>query len=58
MIKTNLVWLKGNQGSFSICLFEDPDGIRIEANHVPGKGNLDANVTLPKDWSDLEEEEC
>jgi len=22
-------------------LFEDPDGIRIEANHVPGRGNLD-----------------
>ena len=21
-------------------LFEDPDGIRIEANHVPGRGNL------------------
>ena len=22
-------------------LFEDPDGIRLEANHVPGRGNLD-----------------
>jgi hypothetical protein len=21
-------------------LFEDPDGIRLEANFVPGKGNL------------------
>lgn len=27
-------------------LFEDPDGIRIEANFVPGKGNLDSNVDL------------
>ncbi len=22
-------------------LFEDPDGIRIEVNHVPGKGNFE-----------------
>jgi len=22
------------------CLFEDPDGIRIEVNHVPGRGHL------------------
>lgn len=22
------------------CLFEDPDGIRLEVNHVPGKGLL------------------
>ena len=28
-------------------LFEDPDGIRIEANYVPGKGNLDPDVKLP-----------
>jgi catechol 2,3-dioxygenase-like lactoylglutathione lyase family enzyme len=28
-------------------LFEDPDGIRIEANHVPGKGNLDPGIQLP-----------
>ncbi|MFP4004165.1 MAG: VOC family protein [Alphaproteobacteria bacterium] len=28
-------------GYYSI-LFEDPDGIRLEANFVPGKGNLDA----------------
>ena len=26
-------------GYYSV-LFEDPDGIRIEANHVPGKGFL------------------
>ena len=26
-------------GYFSI-LFEDPDGIRVEVNHVPGKGHL------------------
>lgn len=26
-------------GYFSV-LFEDPDGIRIEVNHVPGKGHL------------------
>ena len=27
-------------GYYSV-LFEDPDGIRLEANYVPGKGNLD-----------------
>ncbi|MBT4521125.1 MAG: VOC family protein [Halieaceae bacterium] len=27
-------------GYYSV-LFEDPDGIRIEANHVPGRGKLD-----------------
>ncbi len=27
-------------GYFSV-LFEDPDGIRLEVNHVPGKGLLD-----------------
>ena len=27
------------QGYYSV-LFEDPDGIRLEANFVPGKGNL------------------
>ncbi len=27
-------------GYYSV-LFEDPDGIRLEANHVPGKGLLD-----------------
>lgn len=33
-------------GYYSV-LFEDPDGIRIEANYVPGKGNLDPAVELP-----------
>jgi len=33
-------------GYYSV-LFEDPDGIRIEANYVPGKGNLDPGVKLP-----------
>lgn len=37
-------WAKG----YYSVLFEDPDGIRIEANHVPGKGNLDPSVKLPK----------
>jgi hypothetical protein len=27
-------------GYYSSC-FEDPDGIRIEANFVPGKGHLE-----------------
>ena len=27
-------------GYYSV-LFEDPDGIRLEANHVPGKGHLE-----------------
>lgn len=40
-------------GYYSI-LFEDPDGIRIEANYVPGKGNLDKNIRLPKNWSGYE----
>ncbi len=40
-------------GYYSI-LFEDPDGIPIEANHVPGKGNLENQVPLPKDWSRYE----
>jgi len=34
-------------GYYSL-LFEDPDGIRLEVNFVPGKGNLDPNVSLPK----------
>ena len=29
-------------------LFEDPDGIRLEVNFVPGKGNLAVDVQLPK----------
>jgi catechol 2,3-dioxygenase-like lactoylglutathione lyase family enzyme len=31
-------WAKG----YYSVLFEDPDGIRIEANFVPGKGHLEA----------------
>jgi predicted lactoylglutathione lyase len=27
-------------GYYSV-LFEDPDGIRLEMNHVPGRGHLD-----------------
>lgn len=34
-------------GYYSL-LFEDPDGIRLEVNHVPGKGNLDPSIALPK----------
>jgi catechol 2,3-dioxygenase-like lactoylglutathione lyase family enzyme len=30
-------------GYYSV-LFEDPDGIRLEVNHVPGKGVFDAGV--------------
>ncbi len=33
-------------GYYSV-LFEDPGGIRLEVNHVPGKGNLDPSVELP-----------
>ena len=33
-------------GYYSV-LFEDPDGIRLEVNHVPGKGNLDPLIQLP-----------
>lgn len=33
-------------GYYSV-LFEDPDGIRIEANFVPGKGHLEPGVALP-----------
>jgi len=33
-------------GYYSV-LFEDPDGLRLEVNFVPGKGNLDESVTLP-----------
>jgi catechol 2,3-dioxygenase-like lactoylglutathione lyase family enzyme len=33
-------------GYYSVA-FEDPDGIRLEVNHVPGKGNLDPNIQLP-----------
>jgi catechol 2,3-dioxygenase-like lactoylglutathione lyase family enzyme len=37
-------WAKG----YYSVLFEDPDGIRIEINHVPGKGNLDPSIELPR----------
>ncbi len=37
-------WAKG----YYSLLFEDPDGIRLEINHVPGKGNLDPTVQLPR----------
>jgi len=37
------------QGYYSV-LFEDPDGIRLEVNYVPGKGNLDPIVELPLHW--------
>ena len=33
-------------GYYSV-LFEDPCGTRLEVNHVPGKGNLDAEVSIP-----------
>lgn len=33
-------------GYYSV-LFEDPDGIRLEVNFVPGKGNLDPQINLP-----------
>ncbi len=29
------------------CSFFDPDGNRVEANFVPGKGNFDSSVKLP-----------
>jgi catechol 2,3-dioxygenase-like lactoylglutathione lyase family enzyme len=32
-------------GYYSV-LFEDPDGIRVEVNHVPGKGHLDEGGRL------------
>ena len=33
-------------GYYSV-LFEDPGGLRLEVNFVPGKGNLDPSVELP-----------
>ncbi|MEZ5561248.1 MAG: VOC family protein [Pseudomonadales bacterium] len=35
-------------GYYSV-LFEDPGGTRLEVNHVPGKGNLSPEVSLPLD---------
>lgn len=34
-------------GYYSV-LFEDPDGVRLEINHVPGKGLFDAGGKLEK----------
>ncbi len=34
-------------GYYSV-LFEDPAGLRIEANYVSGKGNLDPSIELPR----------
>lgn len=33
-------------GYYSV-LFEDPDGIRLEANFVPGKGHFDTGAVTP-----------
>ncbi len=33
-------------GYYSV-LFEDPDGIRLEANFIPGKGHLAEDIELP-----------
>jgi catechol 2,3-dioxygenase-like lactoylglutathione lyase family enzyme len=33
-------------GYYSV-MFEDPCGTRLEVNHVPGKGNLAEDVSLP-----------
>jgi catechol 2,3-dioxygenase-like lactoylglutathione lyase family enzyme len=35
-------------GYYSV-LFEDPDGIRVEVNHVPGKGHFDKGGRLGED---------
>jgi catechol 2,3-dioxygenase-like lactoylglutathione lyase family enzyme len=35
-------------GYYSV-LFEDPDGIRVEVNHVPGKGHLGSGGRLAPD---------
>jgi len=35
-------------GYYSV-LFEDPDGLRLDANFVPRKGNLASDATLPLD---------
>jgi len=39
-------------GYYSV-LFEDPDGIRLEANYVPGKGNLAPNIQVPRPTPDV-----
>lgn len=43
-------WAKG----YYSVLFEDPAGLRLEANFVPGQGNLDPSVDLPKPPSEYE----
>lgn len=35
------------------CSFRDPDGIRLEVNFVPGKGNLDPSIELPLRKTDI-----
>ncbi len=44
---------KGAVGGPTIRASEGPDGIRIEANYVPGKGHLDPSARLPLNerWS-------
>jgi hypothetical protein len=37
-------------GYYSV-LFEDPDGIRVEVNHVPGKGHFDTGGRLGPEGS-------
>lgn len=37
----------GHAPGYYSVLFEDPDGFRIEANYVPGKGHLEPGVQLP-----------
>lgn len=37
-------------GYYSV-LFEDPDGVRVEVNHVPGKGHFGAGGRLGPDGS-------
>ena len=42
-IGANIIHPPGQDGftpGYYSALFEDPDGIRIEANHIPGKGIL------------------
>ena len=36
-------------GMYSV-LFEDPDGIRLEANFIPGRGHLDNDALQPRQW--------
>ena len=36
-------------GMYSV-LFEDPDGIRLEANYIPGRGHLSDETLTPRPW--------